>query len=492
MKRFKLHFRIFFLLAITVAFLSLTSQAASSKFYIFQTTDIHVHLDNAKSKYSGGWLKLENVLEKEIKKVGGHKNCLLIDCGDTFQGTMEGTDTKGAIAVPLLNNAKYDVFVPGNHDFEFGLKNFLNRIQGINADILAANLTIKPHSDKEILPWKTYTKNGVKIVIIGMTSPYSKYWMCGDGINDYSLASITDSLGRVMPAVLKTKPDIIVLAMHHGLYNSKRFLGKDTFLYNIIKKYPQIDIVLGGHTHVDYPGTIVYNNTIYVQSGCYGQYLAKLEIDYDKSGKKRPLIKTELIPVSSKEKPDKEFENIAAKVIKQTKDKKKTVIGKTDVPIKNMNRLLAQAISHAVKVDAVMCRGVNGYTLRRGNITYGDIFKICSFDDKIVTVTLTLPELKKILKEQINFKDKYRKRLDLYQVVQGQVKMVSLNTKDLSSLFKGKKRIKVALTAYNAASAGNRFPVLGEIAKKTTSQLSDPAISQREALDCYVKDTFPL
>ena len=103
-------------------------QQAPLKVCIFQTSDIHGHLNNKTTEHSNGWLKLGGVLKKEIEEAGGHDNCLLIDCGDTFQGTIEASEAKGEFAISFMNNLKYDVFVPGNHDFDFGLNVFLNRI----------------------------------------------------------------------------------------------------------------------------------------------------------------------------------------------------------------------------------------------------------------------------------------------------------------------------------------------------------------------------
>ena len=68
---------------------------------------------------------------------------LVIDCGDLTQGTYEATFDRGASMIHALNAAKYDVFVPGNHDFDYGtavLQNNLARLSGVKT--LGANLTL--------------------------------------------------------------------------------------------------------------------------------------------------------------------------------------------------------------------------------------------------------------------------------------------------------------------------------------------------------------
>ena len=502
-------------------------QQTPSKVYIFQTSDIHGHLKNKPTKHSNGWLKMGSIMRKEIQDVGGYDNCLLIDCGDTFQGTVEALESKGELAVLFMNSLKYDAFIPGNHDFDFGFNIFLDRISNLEADVIAANLIIEPTNSskfyqkkpkviaknktigitpknlrvlcgenkssftKEIFPWKLYLKNNIKIAVIGMTSPYLKYWLWGNGHENYDVTSISVALEKIMPDVLKAKPEIIILASHHGLYNSKRFPGKDNFLRSIIKKYPQIDIVFGGHTHQIYPGEGLYNNGLYVQPGAYAEYFSKLEVEVDKSGKNPPRIKIELIPVLSTDKSDRELAGIAAETVKKSNLKSRKIIGKTDRVINDKgipgvdNRiceLFASAILNKVRVDAAMCTVIKSRHGLSGNITYNDIFNICPYEDTIITLSLNYDELKKIIKEQDTYKDKYRKKLGLYGV--------DFNQKNLLSFFKSKNRIKVAFSSYDVAGAGNRYPALKRIAQKPDVRAFDTQIVLRDAVVKYIKDKF--
>ena len=543
-------------------------QQTHLKFYIFQTSDTHGHLNNKSTEHSNGWLKLGGVLKKEIEKVGGYDNCILIDCGDTFQGTVDALESKGKLAISIMNNLKYDVFVPGNHDFDFGIDSFLNRISNLKADVIAANLIIMiqsqkelvsrsgsfiskkllnvedktldnpplppttklwrtgnplhggeqkgwiiehpvfamlrrvkrisriedrgaSNSTKEILSWKIYTRNNIKIAVIGMTSPYLKYWLWGKGHERYKVAPISETLAKVMPEVLKANPDFTVLAIHHGVYNSKRFPGNDNFLRTVIKKYPQIDIVFGGHTHQRYPGENLYNSSVYVQPGAHAEYFSKVEVTVDKYGENSPKIQTELIPVQSTIKPDKELADIAADSINKSSLKRREIIGKTSMVIDDkgtpgidnkMSRFFANAVLYVVKADAVMCTVINpGYNLS-GNITYDDIFNICPYEDSIGILSLSHDELRTIIKEQDTYKDKYRKKLGLYGV--------DLYQKNLLVFFKKNDRINVAFSSYDIASAGNRYPVLKAIAQKKEVQAFDTKILLRDAVVQYIREKF--
>jgi 2',3'-cyclic-nucleotide 2'-phosphodiesterase (5'-nucleotidase family) len=475
------------------------------KFYIFQTSDTHGYLNNVEDECSGDWLRLGNILKKEIDKAGGHDNCLLIDCGDTFQGTIEASEEKGKFIVSIMNNLEYDIFVPGNHDFDFGFNNFLDRINGLNADVIAANLILEPtHLPKlthKILPWKLYIKNNIKIAVIGMTSPYLKYWLWGKEHEKYNVFSISKTLQKIMPGILETNPDIIILAFHHGLYNSKRFPGKDNFLKSIIKKYPQINIVFGGHTHQIYPGESLYNSSVYVQPGAHAEYFSKLEVEVDKTGKTLPLIKTELIPILPTDSPNKQLADIASETIRKSNLKRREIVGKTNTVIDDkgipginnrMSELFANAVLRLVKADAVMATVIKaGYELN-GVITYGDIFNICPYEDTIAILSLNYVELRKILEEQDAHKDKYRKNLGLYIVDSKSNKnrlLPSLDSHNLLPFFNEKDRINVAFSSYDVAGAGSRYPVLRKIAQRANAQAFDTQILLRDAVLKYIQDS---
>jgi len=464
-------------------------QQTPLKFYIFQTSDTHGQLE-ADNKYRGGWLKLGSEMKKEIDIAGGYDNCLLIDCGDTFQGTVDALESKGKFAISIMNDLKYDVFVPGNHDFDFGIDSFINRISSLKADVIAANLIVTGQTKKEIMSWKIYTRNNIKIAIIGMTSPYLKYWLWGKGHERYKVTPISEALAKVMPEVLKADPDFTVLAIHHGLYNSKRFPGNDNFLRTVIKKYPQINIVFGGHTHQIYPGESLYNNSVYIQAGAHAEYISKVEVVVDRYGENSPLITAELIPIQHTAQLGVQQGVSVGETIKRSNIKRNIIVGKTNQTIdgkgtpgidNKMGRFFANAVLQAVKADAAMCTVIKpGYKLS-GNITYNDIFNICPYEDTIVALSLNHSQLIKIITEQNTYKDKYRKNLGLYGVEFEGNKNIHIH------LFNDKDRVNVAFSSYDIAGAGNRYPVLKKIAQKREVQAFDTKILLRDAVIKFIR-----
>ena len=385
----------------------------------------------------------------------------------------------------------YDVFVPGNHDFDYGINYLQHIISKLNADVLAANLKIKDNT--KIKPWKLYVINDIKIAVIGMTSPYIKYWIGRKNTDRYSVASITNELNKIIPEIIEVRPEVIILALHHGLYNSKRFSGEDRLLRNVIRKFPEIDIVLGGHTHQPYSGELIYANSIFIQPGAHGSYLSKIKIEIEKLNNETPKIETELIPVTSHIPVHNDLMSAVGDTIKKVdiKSQETIIVLKKSIdsggnPGENckMSKLFAEAILYSAESDAAMCTVLVPNKVLKNKVTYDDIYEVCPYEDSIMIITLNLDELKEIVKEQNQFKSKYRKKLGLY-IKKNQEIVGVKNTEELASYFKNNEKIKLALSSYDVAGAGNRYPVLRRIVHKNKRMLYDTNMLLREMIIQY-------
>ena len=76
----------------------------------------------------------------------------MIDCGDLIQGSAETQLDRGKSVIALLNAAGYDVWVPGNHDFEFGMDTLLARGKEFKGDLLCGNLVYRGKAP--VAAWK--------------------------------------------------------------------------------------------------------------------------------------------------------------------------------------------------------------------------------------------------------------------------------------------------------------------------------------------------
>ena len=89
------------------------------KIIILHTNDVHCGIDD-----NIGYAGLVSC-KAQMEQVYGRENVTLVDAGDAIQGGAIGTLSDGAFPVDIMNQAGYDIAVPGNHEFDYGMDNFL-------------------------------------------------------------------------------------------------------------------------------------------------------------------------------------------------------------------------------------------------------------------------------------------------------------------------------------------------------------------------------
>ncbi len=463
------------------------------KLVIFLTSDIHAHIDGTDSS----WLNMAEMIEKERKQIPKTTASMLIDCGDTIPGSLIGVMSRGKAAISLLNTLKYDTWILGNHDLEFGFDTLHNLSKWCSADIIAGNL--QTEEDTNFKSWKLYKKNGIKIAIIGFTSPHIEEWLWGNKLKKYKITPIFKNLAVIMPTILKNSPDIIILGIHHGRFSPKRLNG--FHLNKIVAKYPQIDLILGGHSHQEVPGEKCGLSTWYVEAGSHAEKFAKIEILIDDKKKSVVNIASKLIKVTKQEKIDSKFINCIKPWQQNAAKFAKEVVGYTEKTINSeiktsnhsgISKLFCRAIAEKSNVEIVFHGAVKHSASFAGDITEKDIFDAIPYEDTICTLELTPDELKIIISEQFATKKKYHfQSVSGLIVSRGSHKEITIKQSNGSEL-NTDKRYKCAFSSYFLAGAGGRFPKLKSIALQKKSKGIDTNITIRKALREYIKKHSPI
>ena len=138
-----------------------TAPALTKNLVILFTSDVHAGIDQG-----WGYAGLAAIRDK----IAESNHVVLVDNGDAIQGEVLGTMTKGKALVELMNAVGYDVAVPGNHEFDYGMANFLSLANDeANYPYISSNFTYK-----EELVFKPYIIkefDGVKVAFVGITTP---------------------------------------------------------------------------------------------------------------------------------------------------------------------------------------------------------------------------------------------------------------------------------------------------------------------------------
>jgi 2',3'-cyclic-nucleotide 2'-phosphodiesterase / 3'-nucleotidase len=234
---------------------------AELKITLLATTDLHGNLfpyDYYTAQPAArGLAKIATLIRAARAE---NPNTLLIDCGDTIQGTAleavyqeyiesgKGTPPPQHDPMMLAMNALgYDAMVVGNHEFNFGLKNIAAARGDAHFPWISSNIIATPgDSPKPFAPYFLKTVAGVKIAVIGVTTPMIPAWEAEEHYRGYQFESGVDAVRRTVAAVREREhPDIVIVAAHAGLDGDAR----ENMVRQIATDVPGIDAIVFGHSH---------------------------------------------------------------------------------------------------------------------------------------------------------------------------------------------------------------------------------------------------
>lgn len=373
-----------------------------------------------------------NNVRKKAKTEGF--STLLIDAGDTFQGTLVGTLSKGKAIIEYMNMMEYDAVVPGNHDFDQGKDNLIELIKLSNFPWVAANIYDKETGAawKWVTPWVIVDKGGFKIGITGTATTGTEYMSFPDNIRGLDFRNEITSLQKAVDELRAQNVDLVVALVHTGLpydpregYEELKNRTKETVLNSgninameIAHYVKGIDILLGGHLHRGYREAWEdpLNHTICLQNYANGGNLGWVDIyvdiptrsiaGYDYAADKNSLLlltRDQFWPDSAVAEFVQEKQNIYEKDYQE-------VIGETPVSLNRsslgespLNNLICDVMCKAANADfSFMNFGGVRADIRPGPITREEIFKVLPFGNEMVSFQASGKFIKRILEKKLS------------------------------------------------------------------------------------------
>ena len=340
-----------------------TAMAQEVNIKLLGTSDIHGRVvpwsygADVEDK-SGSYAQIATYV-KDVRK--NNKNVVLVDVGDAIQDNQVDVFAKDKKyykdhPIPkVLNEMKYDIFVLGNHEFNFGMKALDEILKDIKAKKLTANFYYKKNDKRYIDATTIIEKDGVKLGIIGLSTPMSaKFEEDTGNLKDMKFTSPTEE-ARTQVEKLKAKGvDAIIAVTHMGIDNENNI--PDTGMRDVINAVDGIDVVIAGHMHKDVPSETI-KNTLITEPHRYGTVVSEVDLTFDINDKKEvKLVKKEskTVPVKALE-ADKKIAEIYKPYHEKLRELNNVVIGQT------ANEMVPQETKHGVSAAFSKDTGLSSF-----------------------------------------------------------------------------------------------------------------------------------
>lgn len=264
------------------------------KVTIFETSDIHGHLypseyQERNQNLDFGLLKVVSKLKKEKEICEGP--IIHIDNGDFIQGSplsyyVVKEKKKADLLIDALNDLEIDAGVIGNHEFNYGLPYLTSAIRAAKFPVLAANILDETGEPAFGPGYTILEKEGIKIAILGLTTPYIPNWEHPDHLKGLTFQSALLCAKEYVP-LLRKKADVVIVSYHGGFERDLK-TGEPTEVltgenegYAILHEVEGMDVFLTGHQHREIAEVI--NGIPVIQPGHKGRYIGKVTLTVDKT-----------------------------------------------------------------------------------------------------------------------------------------------------------------------------------------------------------------
>ena len=264
-----------------------TTAAADDGIVVLYTNDVHCTSDDGMSYAAIAAYKAE--MEADY----GADNVTLVDNGDAIQGGILGSLSKGSWIVDIMNNVGYDIAIPGNHEFDFGMDTFLD-IAKNQAEYTYVSCNFVDADGKAVLePYTMVTYGDVDVAYVGISTPETltksapAYFQNDKGEYIYGFCqdkdgkALYDQVQDTVDAARKAGAEYVVALAHLGEdAQSSPWMSTE-----VIANTTGIDVVLDGHSHTTEPSKTVKNadgeDVLLSQTGTKAESIGKLVISAD-------------------------------------------------------------------------------------------------------------------------------------------------------------------------------------------------------------------
>jgi 2',3'-cyclic-nucleotide 2'-phosphodiesterase/3'-nucleotidase len=418
-------------LALTLVNLPLAGSSSSKRVHIIVlgTTDLHGNLfpvDYYTNKADNRGLSRISTLIKQFRRE--NQNVLLIDSGDTIQGTpLEYYHNKKNNQPPdpmmlAMNALHYDAMTVGNHEYNFGLQVLEKARSEAEFPWLSANTYNKGTNQTHYTPYIVKEVAGVRLGVLGLTTPGIPNWENAPNYAELEFREPVSEAKKWVPVLRrKERADVVIIAMHMGLEQDLRTgeinpgqVPNENRAIAIAKQVPGVDLIFMGHTHRDMP-SLVINGVQLIQANYWGRHLARVDLYLENAGRRWRVFAraARTIAMDDRVAPDQELLKIGEPYDRETQAWLSRAIGQSaaeltaaearfrDTAILDLIQRVQLKVGKAqVSMAAVFNPDAH---IAKGPVTVRDIAGLYVYENTLVVLEVTGQQVKDALEHSAKY-----------------------------------------------------------------------------------------
>ena len=383
---------------------------------VVSTSDIHGRIFQEDcltgQDREGSMAKLSTFLNGQRKE---YRNVIYLDAGDMLQGSVDVfQDVTAQYDRPSLAAEAFNILgcyatVLGNHDFSVGVPSYDRFFRTIKCPVLGANVYYETPGDF-LPPYRMYETKGVKIAILGMSTPLSNIQQPKDR-RELDVADVVETAKYWMPILKEKKEADVVIGLFHSGYDGGR--NEDGVTENavrrILSEVPGFNLILYGHDHrarclktVDCNG----DSVLLLNTGPFMTNAGVATISVTRGDKLEVKVDGELVNITDQE-PDRKFMKRLSGWFDDVKEYSDSVVGVLAQPLE-ANSVLWDRSTQMDFIHSIQMRfdgadvslaslGSERLYFPAGDITIRDMFELYSSDNFMVSVMMKGSEIQKVL-----------------------------------------------------------------------------------------------
>ncbi len=363
--------------------------------------DVHGHLSPFTISRDGETVEVGGIarMAAEIKRIRAENKrrgvpTFLLVAGDALQGTPMSTVFQGKPDFECMNAMKVDAMTIGNHEFDFGLDNFLGLQKLAAFPFLSANVVWKdtgePIASRSV---SLELEKGLYLTVIGVTTSHLLETTKPSNVEKLAVIEPIASMREAYEEAVKKGP--VILLSHSRARTDEA----------IARAFPDLAAIIGGHDQILINPSKKVGEVPVFQAFEKGKYLGRLELEIDRDSGRAAVASYEYVPITSAIEPDPQIEGIVESYRSRLDDEFKEVIGEALVFMDgereriryeetNLGDFATDVMREYTGADlALLNAGSLRSSLAAGPITVEDVFKTMPYANEVVIAELTGDEI---------------------------------------------------------------------------------------------------